>query len=47
MPIANIMKMKKNVLFLHFQGFACKNRLFSKHYSCNCSKTLVLSPNGL
>ena len=29
---------EKNVLFLHFHGFAFKNRLLSKQYSCNCSK---------
>ena len=31
---------EKNVLFLHFLGFACKNRLFSKQYNCNCSKNI-------
>ena len=31
---------EKNVLFLHFHGFTCKNRLLSKQYSCNCSKNI-------
>ena len=47
MPIANIVKMKKMFYFLHFYGFACKNKLLSKQYSCNCSKILVLSQNGV